>query len=172
MNENENENMPLEIEKKFLIKMPDLEWIRKNTNCQIAEISQTYLGLKQNGFGDRVRKMTISGRTKFFHTSKKSISDMTRIEIEREISEDDYTRYLIRGHKGRTMKKTRYMVYLNNLKYEIDIYPFWNEVAILEIELKTEKDKYVIPDFIEVISDVTGNRDYSNSSLVNKYVED
>lgn len=162
-------NLPLEIEKKFLIKMPDLEWIEKNTNCQIARISQTYLGLKKNGFGDRVRKMTINGKTKYILTSKKSISDMTRIEHEREISEEEYKNYLKRKHKGRNLIKTRYMVYLNNLKYEIDIYPFWKETAILEIELKSESEHFEIPDFIEVIGDVTGNRDYSNSSLVNKY---
>ena len=29
----------------------------------------------------------------------------------------------------------------NNLKYEIDIYPFWKETAILEIELEDEKQE-------------------------------
>ena len=41
-----------------------------------------------------------------------------------------------------------------------------------EIELKDEKQKYEIPDFIEVIGDVTGNIDYSNSSLARKYFTD
>ena len=60
---------------------------------------------------------------------------------------------------------------MNNLKYEIDVYPFWEETAILEIELEHEKQKYTIPNFIEVIGDVTGNRDYSNSSLVSKFYD-
>lgn len=166
-----SENLPLEIEKKFLIKMPDLKWIEKNTNCQIAKISQTYLGFKRNGFGDRVRKMTINGKTKYFHTSKKSLSDMTRIEIEKEISKEEYYDFLQSKNKGKNLFKTRYIIYLNNLRYEIDVYPFWKETAILEIELENEKQEYVIPDFIEIIGDVTGNRDYSNSSLVNKYKE-
>ena len=167
-----SENLPLEIEKKFLIKMPDLKWIEKNTNCQIAKISQTYLGFKRNGFGDRVRKMTINGKTKYFHTSKKSISDMTRIEIEKEISEKEYYDFLQAKNKGKSLFKTRYIIYLNGLRYEIDVYPFWQETAILEIELEKENQKYEIPDFIDIIGDVTGNRDYSNSSLVNKYKSD
>ena len=164
-------DLPLEIEKKFLIKMPDLEWIKKNTNCKIAEIFQTYLGFKKNGYGDRVRKMTINGETKYFYTSKKSLSDMTRIELEREIPEKEYLENLNANKWGKTLFKTRYIVYLNDLKYEIDVYPFWSETAILEIELKSEDEPYTIPDFVEVIGDVTGNRDYSNSSLVNKYLK-
>ena len=162
-------NVPLEIEKKLLIRMPDLEWIKQNTNCKIAKISQTYLGRAKNGYGNRVRRMTINGKTKFYHTSKKSISDMTRIELEKEITQNEYNAYLLKRVKGKTLYKTRYIVYMNNLKYEIDVYPFWHETAILEIELKDEKQKYEIPDFIEVIGDVTGNIDYSNSSLARKY---
>lgn len=166
-----NKNVPLEIEKKFLIKMPDLRWIEENTNCKIAKITQTYLGFKKNGFGDRVRRMTIDGKTRFFHTSKKSLSDMTRIEFEKEISKRTYYDLLKTTDKERNLRKRRYIIYLNNLKYEIDVYPFWKETAILEIELENENQQYEIPDFIEIIGDVTGNRDYSNSSLVSKYNE-
>ena len=35
--------MPLEIERKFLIEKPDLEWIVNNTECEVAQIVQTYL---------------------------------------------------------------------------------------------------------------------------------
>lgn len=161
--------MPLEIEKKFLIKMPDLKWIKQNTHCKVAKISQTYLGRAKDGYGNRIRKMTINGVTKFYHTAKKSISDMTRIELEKEITKSEYTGYLLKNAKNKTLYKTRYIIYMNDLKYEIDVYPFWHETAILEIELKDEKQKFEIPEFIDVIGDVTGNIDYSNSSLVRKY---
>lgn len=163
---------PMEIEKKFLIKMPDLEWIKANTKVEVAEISQTYLGMKDNGFGDRVRMMTIDGNTKYYHTSKKSVSNMSRIEIESEITKEEYDKYLAKPHRGNTLLKTRYIIHMNDLKYEIDIYPFWKETAILEIELSSEKQKYEIPEFIEVLGDVTGNKDYSNNSLSNKYKMD
>lgn len=167
----EEKELPLEIEKKFLIRMPDLRWIEKNTDVKIAKISQTYLGLKKDGFGDRVRKMTINNVTKYYHTSKKSLSNMTRIEIENEISRNKYYEYMSLKSRRGTLHKTRYIININNLKYEIDVYPFWEETAILEIELENENQKYVIPEFIEVIGDVTGNRDYSNSSLVSKFYD-
>lgn len=167
----ENKELPLEIEKKLLIRMPDLEWIEKHTNVKVAKISQTYLGLKKDGFGERVRKMTINNVTKYYHTSKKSLSNMTRIEIENEISRNKYYEYMSLKSRRGTLHKTRYIISMNDLKYEIDIYPFWEETAILEIELESETQKYVIPKFIEVIGDVTGNRDYSNSSLVSKFYD-
>lgn len=167
----EDKQLPLEIEKKFLIRMPDLKWIVKNTDVQVAKIAQTYLGLKKDGFGERVRKMTINNVTKYYHTSKKSLSNMTRIEIENEISREKYYEYMSRKNKRGTLHKIRYIINMNNLKYEIDVYPFWEETAILEIELEHEKQKYTIPDFIEIIGDVTGNRDYSNSSLVSKFYD-
>ena len=35
----------------------------------------------------------------------------------------------------------------------------------MEIELTDENEKYSLPDFIEVIEDVTGNTNYNNSTL-------
>ncbi len=162
--------MALEIERKFLIEMPDLKWIRENTNCKVAHIIQTYLGKNSSGFGNRVRAMKIDGKTKYYHTAKKSISGITRIELEREISKNEYDNCLIRKKRIIPLKKTRYIIKLNGFKYEIDVYPFWSQTAILEIELKYENQKYTIPDFIKVIGDVTNNLDYSNHSLAKKYI--
>ena len=82
--------MSLEIERKFLIEMPNLKWIRENTDCTVAGIIQTYLGKNEAGFGNRVRRMKINGTMKYYHTAKKSVSGITRIEIEKEISKEEY----------------------------------------------------------------------------------
>lgn len=50
----------------------------------------------------------------------------------------------------------------NNQYFELDLYNFSNSKAILEIELTDENKEVKIPDFIEVISDVTEDRRYSN----------
>ena len=161
--------MALEIERKFLIEKPDLEWIKDNTECEIAEMVQTYLGKNGEGFGNRVREIKIKGVKKYFHTAKKSLSGITRIELEKEISKKEYDEYLETKKNRISLKKTRYIIKMNNLKYEIDIYPFWNETAILEVELKNEKQKFEIPKFIKVIGEVTNNLDYTNQSLAKKY---
>ncbi len=66
--------MALEIERKFLIEMPDLNWIVENTECKIAYIVQTYLGKNESGFGNRVRRMKVDNEVKYYHTAKKSVS--------------------------------------------------------------------------------------------------
>ena len=161
--------MSLEIERKFLIEMPNLKWIRENTDCTVAGIIQTYLGKNEAGFGNRVRRMKINGTMKYYHTAKKSVSGITRIEIEKEISNAEYERFLEKKSKIISLKKTRYIVKGNGIKYEIDIYPFWKTTAIMEVELKNEKQKFDIPDFIKIIGEVTNNMDYTNQSLAKKY---
>ena len=164
--------MALEIERKFLIKMPDLKWIEKNTVCEKIQIVQTYLGKNSNGFGDRVREIELkNNKKKYFHTAKNSLSGITRFELEKEISKKEYEMYLENKKNRLSLKKTRYIVKLNSLKYEIDVYPFWKSTAILEIELKSEKQKFDIPEFIKIIGEVTNNLDYSNQSLAKKYIE-
>lgn len=162
--------MPLEIERKFLIEMPDLKWIRENTDCTVAGIIQTYLGKNKSGFGSRVRRIKINDKMKYYHTDKKSVSGITRIEIEKEISKDEYEKYLSQKSKVISLRKTRYTIKANNLKYEIDVYPFWKHTAILEIELKSEKQKFEMLDYIKVIGEVTNNMDYTNQSLAQKYI--
>ena len=68
-----------------------------------------------------------------------------------------------------SLKKTRYIVKIGKLKYEIDVYPFWKETAIMEVELENEKQKFDIPEFINIIGEVTNNLDYTNHSLAKKY---
>jgi CYTH domain-containing protein len=53
----------------------------------------------------------------------------------------------------------------NNILYELDIYPFWNDKAILEVELENENQNVDIPDFLELIEEVTNDNRYTNYSL-------
>jgi len=63
------------------------------------------------------------------------------------------------------IRKTRYCVVYNNQYLEIDIYPFSKDKAILEIELSNENDSYEIPEFIEVIREVTDDIRFKNVNL-------
>ena len=53
----------------------------------------------------------------------------------------------------------------NNQYFEIDIYPEWQDQAIMEIELRTEDEEIRFPQGIEIIKEVTGDKGYSNYSL-------
>ena len=66
--------MPLEIERKFLIAMPDLEWLMANQTCKVAKITQTYLGKNKEGYGNRVRIMEVDRRNKVLSYCQKNAS--------------------------------------------------------------------------------------------------
>jgi CYTH domain-containing protein len=65
----------------------------------------------------------------------------------------------------RTIHKTRYCLSDENQYYEIDIYPEWNNQAIMEVELSSEEDIPQLPSFINVIKDVTEEEQYKNYNM-------
>lgn len=58
----------------------------------------------------------------------------------------------------------------NSQYFEIDIYPFWKNKAILEIELSNEFADIVFPDYLEVIKEVTDDIEYKNYNLAKKKI--
>ncbi len=157
---------PLEIEKKFLVKKPSITEISLFTKVSEQQIIQTYLCDDGSGLERRIRMRGIEGDYTFFYTEKKSIRPGVRVEIERKITEKEYLNYLFETDcQKRQIKKTRYCFIYHNLYYELDVYPFWGDKAILEVELSSEASAYEIPNFITQIKDVTYDSTYSNYQL-------
>jgi CYTH domain-containing protein len=61
--------------------------------------------------------------------------------------------------------KTRYCLVYENQYFEVDIYPFWKDKAIMEIELSSENQEIKFPPEIKIITEVTDNDDFKNVSL-------
>ncbi len=157
---------PLEIERKFLIKYPDLEKLAAMPNCRKVDIIQTYLK-PDEGFEEvRIRQRGEDGHFIYFKTRKKKLSDMKRVEEERRLSQDEYLALLMTADPAfRPIRKQRWCLSENGMYYEIDIYPEWNDRAMMEIELDKEDRPIIIPDCFEVIQEVTGMKEYSNHEL-------
>ena len=154
---------PYEIERKYLIRYPDLAWLE--ASAEPSRITQTYL-LNGEGCTERVRSRETDGRTVYTHTTKKRLTDMRRIEIESEIFRGEYEALLLRADPAlRTIEKTRWCLREGGFLYEIDVFPFWKDRAFLEIELEDEGQSFPWPERIVPIREVTGDRRYSNASL-------
>ena len=153
----------MEIERKYLIAMPDEAVLQ---SADASEIVQTYLVSPKKGVTERVRARTSSGRAVYTHTVKHKLSAMTREEDEHEISAAEYAELLKRADAGRKpIRKMRYCLdYIGQL-FEIDVYPFWTDRAIMEIELDSEEREVMLPPFIEVIKEVTGDGRYTNAAI-------
>lgn len=156
---------PFEIERKFLIKYPNIEWLESLPNVEKVEIIQTYLNSNPND-EVRVRQRGKDGNYIYTKTTKRKVSDIKRVEIEKRLSKDEYLRCLMDADTTRhQIRKTRYCMTYNNCYLELDVYPFWSDKAILEIELSKEDEEISIPDEIKVIKEVTDDEYYKNVNL-------
>ena len=156
---------PFEIERKFLIEYPDIKWLESIPNCRRIEIIQTYLNSDKDE-EVRVRQRGFDGHYIYFQTTKRKVNDLKRVEIERRLSEADYLRLLMNADTTRhQIRKDRYCLTHENQYFEIDIYPFWNDRAIAEIELSDENAQIKFPKQIKVIKEVTDDDFYKNASL-------
>lgn len=163
----ERGGVPLEIERKYLIRYPDLDLLERICTGKAA-ISQTYLTAEKKTTR-RIRKMVRDGQTIYLYTEKKKLSDMTRIEREREITEEEYLELMKEAlPKAATIRKTRYFLPSGDRCFEIDIFPEWTDRAYAEVELENEEQTFVFPDCLEIIKEVTGDKRYTNKSLAKK----
>lgn len=157
--------MAYEIERKFLIEYPAIRILEEHPGCTKSEIAQTYLKT-DNGFTSRVRKRTTGGVTKYIFTEKKRVTDVKCIENEREIDKSEYDELIkLADPERKTVHKTRYCLPCNGRIAEIDIYPFWTDRAIAEVEMEDETEEVALPDFIRVIREVTAEKAYKNASI-------
>lgn len=151
-------SVPYEIERKYLIKMPEFPL---PVETQATSIEQAYL-LNPDGNSERVRVRA----GKYYHTLKVHISNVVREEYEREITREEYDALLKRRDPNCTfIQKVRHVFQYDGQTFELDVFPFWKKQAFLEIELPAEDTPVKIPDFIEVIREVTEDAAYTNHAL-------
>lgn len=156
---------PLEIERKFLIHMPAVETLRALGGVP-HDITQTYLSNGPAGENRRVRRSQSGERVIYTYTQKKRLTDRTCIEEEHELLEDAYTALLQDARaESATLTKTRWKIPFDGHVVEVDIYPFWQEFAVLEVELTSEDETFRIPEEIAIFREVTGERLYKNTAL-------
>lgn len=158
-------NSNLEIERKFLVELPDLGLLDVTEKL---EILQTYLKDGENHSQRRVRRICRNGVVSYVYTEKIFYSAEVRMESESEIGREEYE-LLVAEKKAeiKPIEKTRIRFLYKNQHFELDIYPFSNLLAILELELEEPGQEIFFPDQIKVIKEVTGVDAYSNSALGN-----
>ena len=154
-----------EIERKYLIHMPDEEALSQMDGCEVWQIEQIYLRTEP-GCTRRIRRVAANGRIRWYRTFKRRISALTCEEDEGQISEEEYLVYRKDADPERTaIVKVRYRVPYAGRVLEIDVYPFWSDRAILEIELECEGEPICIPEWLGVIREVTDDVRYKNVRL-------
>ena len=162
----------VEIERKYVIKMPNVELLKTKEGYSESNIVQIYLS-SDAGVTHRVRKRSFEGFVQYTENKKIRIDTMSAYEEEREISEAEFLSLSGKIKEGtRPVIKTRYTFDFCGVTFEIDVYPDWKRSAILETELESRDVSVKMPEFIEIISEVTGDRSYSNASMAHAFPEE
>lgn len=156
----------MEIERKYLIRMPDEEKLRRMPGCEIWDIVQTYLADGVQGETRRVRQIETAEGTKYMFTCKRHISALSHEEHERELTRAEYEELLRDANpKLRPIRKRRLRIPYEGHLLEIDIYDFWNDRATLEAEMEREDEEVRLPPWLKIVREVTGERAYKNRHL-------
>lgn len=156
-------SQPLEIERKYLIAYPDTEALQPRCSA-VYDMEQIYL-LAAPGVTARVRRR-VGEKEEFFHTEKERINARTHVERERIITREEYEQLLLqRDEKAFPIAKTRYCLPHDGFTFEIDVYPFWKNVAVMEVELEREDQPFTLPEGITVLREVTEEPWMKNAAL-------
>lgn len=168
-----NEISQVEIERKYIIKMPDIETLKSQMDYSSSEILQIYLP-SDKGETHRIRQRVYDEKIICTETKKIRIDNMSATEIEREISPLEFAALASNIKYGTSpIEKIRHTFVYENRLFEIDVYPQWKTTAIMETELESRETKVKFPSFINIIREVTGEKAYSNAQMSREFpVED
>ena len=163
---------PVEIERKYVILKPDFAALEMEYEVKVSKIWQTYL-MSDAGVTRRVRKRVYSDKVSYTLTEKRRIDTISSLEDEREISKGEYEALLDEMREGtRTLTKTRRVIRIGEVDFEIDEYPEWVRTCIMETELKSRDEQVVMPDFVKIIAEVSGVKAYTNASMAAHFPEE
>ena len=158
------ESKPYEVERLYLIKKPDMDSI-SGYATEKNEIIQFYLTAPP-GIVRRLRQRGDAGIWTFTLTERSDADKgKLRVETEHRITEKEYLNLLAETDVSLPMtRKTRWAVSYGSLYYEIDVFPFSEDQALMSVELVPGLDPD-IPPFIEVVREVTDDPMYHGRGL-------
>lgn len=160
----------IEQEKKYLIAFPNLDLLSKYNPVK-SSIDQVYL--LSNVGSHRIRRRSVAGCDTYFETIKIRITESMCTEIERIITKDEYNTLLSNADPEKCpIIKDRYCFLYDGQYFELDVFPFWNDKAFLELELRCENQAITLPPEISVIKDVSDDKHYKNNYLARKLYKD
>ena len=157
--------IPIEIERKFLVKGRPNFSLEIFSNQQIVDIEQFYL-ISDSDEEVRVRRRTQWDSSTYFKTIKRFISSIKRHETEQFIRARDYFEARkLQLPNTRVIKKDRHCFVWRNQYFELDVFYNPYGLYLLEIELTEENDQVELPPGLVIEREVTDDKMYSNRAL-------
>lgn len=149
---------PINRQEKYLVKSFDIK--------ELLKLKPVILNIEQYAEFNEVetlyRKTERDGNIKYTRITKIDTDKAEeRITKRKNITEEEYL--IATSNKQHPIKKTRYCFEYCHQYFRLDV--FDNELTILEIEDTNKSSNRKIPEFIEVIDNITLDENYRNSNL-------
>ena len=155
---------PMAKKHKYLIKMPDLNQLVIRYQAVPFDMMQTYLYTTNPNVERRIRQQKNGRDYLYFYTEKHIMPDQTKWDTEKPISQKEYIQYLMEADTSlRSVRKTKYRFTYDKQRFEIDIYPFSRDKAIMF--RYAENDDVHLPPEVDILREVTGDPEFKNKQL-------
>lgn len=144
----------------------DLDFIKSNGKAM--RITQTYL-ISEEGIEKRVRRVLFNDCVYYVFSAYKVMSDGTKIIVsEKRIDKKSYDDIReFSDSRYSEINKVRYYFTFQGQYFYLDVFDDMKDIGILEINV-SDNEEILIPDFVSVIENVTGNELYFNKNIAIK----
>ncbi len=154
---------PMELERKYLLAARPI--FPSDLHVVSSHIDQTYL--ENSSERERVRARNNEGTVTFTHCRKVPAQGGQRIELERIICREEYDQLLLRRDLSRqSIEKYRHCFVWQKRHYELDEFlGTLDGIHVLEVEVDSLDETIVIPSFLQIKKEVTGQFSWDNGEL-------
>ena len=154
-----------EIKRRWLIAYPDFARLESLPGCRKADMVQTWL-LSRRGEELWLRERRAEDNSFYYKTYRRRAPDDTHIEVEEPLSREEYGDLLLEADPARRpLRRTRYSFTYEGRYFEVDVYPFWDDRALLQVELREKDETVCFPPELTLLKDVTGDESYQSAAL-------
>ena len=117
------EGAPYEIERKYLVSYPDVDWLESLPNCNKVEIVQTYLRSDPED-EIRIRRRGSGDQSLYYFTEKRVVENKKQLRTQRRLTAGEYHMLMMQADPHRRqISKTRYCLTYEGQYFEIDLFP-------------------------------------------------
>lgn len=157
---------PMDKKHKYLIAMPDMNQLVVSHGAVPFEMTQHYLVETNDRIERRIRQQKNGSDYLYFYTEKHLMADGAKWDTERPISQKEYKSYLLEADPQlQPVHKVKYRLNYQRQRFEIDVYPFSRDKAVMFAYAGEEETEILPPPEIRILQEVTGNLDYKNKTL-------
>ncbi|MBE6121110.1 MAG: hypothetical protein E7190_00160 [Erysipelotrichaceae bacterium] len=153
---------PIALRRKYLVEYPDIAWLKSNPYARKLDITETYLRAPE-GSEYHLKKRDENGHHTYIYTQKKRINALKSLETEKRLTLDDYHDLLEQADPDmRPLHKERYFLSFDRQYFVVDLFPFWDNQAIVSIEVSSEDAEVRMPAELHVIREITEDETFRN----------